>query len=174
MMMDYRGYGLSEGSPTEEGLYNDVEAVVAWLKSRGLSEDRLVLYGLSLGGAPAVELTATPRSLKPRWLITENAFASPELLAQDATKLAIPGSFFTNVKADNSEKIKGVQQPYLNMHSMADAFINFTTHAVEIRENYQGVKLTTVDVPGADHDNLPNTMGFTAYLRAIESFLVKN
>ncbi len=174
MMMDYRGYGLSEGSPTEEGLYEDVDAVLSWLKSKGLTRDRLVMYGLSLGGAPAVELTANPRSLEPRWLITENIFASPELLAQDATKLAIPGSFFTNVKADNGEKIKRVEQPYLNMHSKADAFINFTTHATEIRENYQGLKLTTIDVPGADHDNLPNTMGFSTYLRAIEDFLTKN
>ncbi len=174
MMMDYRGYGLSEGSPTEAGLYADVDAVIAWLKSKGLTEDRLVMYGMSLGGAPAVELTANPRSLKPRWLITENIFASPELLAQDATKLDMPGSFFTNVKADNAEKIKSVQQPYLNFHGDSDAFINFTTHALEIRENYKGLKLTAVTVKRADHDNLPEVMGFDTYMTTIEHFLTTN
>jgi fermentation-respiration switch protein FrsA (DUF1100 family) len=173
MMMDYRGYGLSEGSPTEEGLYADVDAALAWLKSKGLTEDRLVLYGFSLGGAPAVELTANPRSLKPRWLITENAFASPELLEQDATKLDIPGSFFTNVKADNAEKIETVQQPYLNMHGDADAFINFTTHALEIRKNYRGKHLEAVTVKGADHEDLPTVMG-SKYLPTIEHFLTTN
>jgi fermentation-respiration switch protein FrsA (DUF1100 family) len=174
MMMDYRGYGLSEGAPTENGLYEDVTAAIQWLQSKGLTDDRLVVYGFSLGGAPAIHHAAQHPAMFPQWLITENVFASPELLAQDATKLSIPGSFFTNVTADNAEMIKRIDKPYLSLHGEADAFINFTTHALEIRKNYQGSKLTAISVPGADHDNLPKVMGFDNYMQVIEDFLTGN
>jgi pimeloyl-ACP methyl ester carboxylesterase len=52
MMMDYRGYGMSEGEPSESGLYADADAAMQWLKSKGLSNDRLVMYGYSMGTAP--------------------------------------------------------------------------------------------------------------------------
>jgi fermentation-respiration switch protein FrsA (DUF1100 family) len=171
MMLDYRGYGLSEGEPSEEGLHEDVDAAVAWLKARGLRGERLAMYGMSLGGVPGVELTARPRSLTPAWLITENVFASPELLAQDAMQFAVPGSYFTNIKGDNAERIKHVEQPYLNLHGDRDAFIKFETHAVELRENYDGRHLVSITVKGADHDDLPVVMGFSEYLRALEEFL---
>lgn len=174
MMMDYRGYGLSDGSPTEEGIYADVDAAINWLESKGLTQDRLVIYGFSLGGMPAIEHAANTRTMKPRWLITENAWASPELLAQDAVKLDMPGSFFINVKGDNAEKIKDVDQPYLSVHGASDAFIKFETHAVEIRKNYGGSKLTALTVQDADHEDLPEVMGFDAYLRTILDFLTEN
>jgi fermentation-respiration switch protein FrsA (DUF1100 family) len=174
MMMDYRGYGLSDGKPTEEGIYTDVDAAIKWLASKGLTQDRLVIYGFSLGGMPAVELAANTRTLKPRLLITENAWASPELLAQDAVKLGMPGRFFTNVKGDNAEKIKKVDQPYLNMHGDSDAFIKFETHALELRKNYGGTKLTALTVERADHEDLPEVMGFEGYMKSILDFLTKN
>jgi fermentation-respiration switch protein FrsA (DUF1100 family) len=171
MMMDYRGYGLSEGEPTEQGLYDDVNAAIRWLESKGLTSDRLVIYGFSLGGAPAIYHAAEHSVMNANKLITESAFASPELLEQDATKLSIPGSYFTNVKADNATVIQEVKVPYLNFHGDADAFINFTTHALEIRKNYKGPKLTAITVPGADHEDLPEVMGFDKYMLAIENFL---
>src|SRR3954469_7133573 len=45
LMIDYRGYGLSEGDPTEEGMYTDVDAALQWLRMNGLSNNRLVMYG---------------------------------------------------------------------------------------------------------------------------------
>lgn len=60
LMVDYRGYGLSEGKPTEEGLYADVDARLQWLKTSWLSNERLVMYGFSLGSAPATKSTAAP------------------------------------------------------------------------------------------------------------------
>ncbi len=66
MMFDYRGYGLSEGKPTEEGMYADADACMRWLKAKGLTGNRFVIYGFSLGTAPACELTANPRALTPQ------------------------------------------------------------------------------------------------------------
>jgi fermentation-respiration switch protein FrsA (DUF1100 family) len=173
MMLDYRGYGMSEGKPTEEGMYADVNAVLSWLKNKGLTQSRLVMYGFSLGGMPAIELTHDPRALRPQWLITESTFASPELLEQDATKLDIPGSFFTNVKGDNAEKIKQVNQPYLNFHGSNDQFIKFETHALELRKNYVGQRMEAYTVHGADHEDLPEVMGFDQYREAILDFITR-
>lgn len=54
LMYDYRGYGQSEGRPSEKGLYKDIEAVVETLKADfGYSEGQIVMYGRSLGGAVA-------------------------------------------------------------------------------------------------------------------------
>lgn len=79
MSFDYRGFGLSEGKPSESSLYADADAAMQWLKQQGLSSDRLIIYGFSMGTAPATELTAKPRSLTPSKLILEVIFASAEV-----------------------------------------------------------------------------------------------
>ena len=57
MGFDYRGYGRSEGTPSEAGVLADARAARAWLARRtGIAEDRIVLMGRSLGGAVAVDL----------------------------------------------------------------------------------------------------------------------
>jgi len=58
LMFDYRGYGMSEGKPDEESLYADTDAALAWLKQKGLTDGRLVIYGYSLGTSAATEITA--------------------------------------------------------------------------------------------------------------------
>lgn len=58
LVVDYRGYGKSEGWPTERGLYEDAEAAYAWLRAQGWAADRIVLVGESLGTVVAVELAS--------------------------------------------------------------------------------------------------------------------
>ncbi len=56
-LFDYRGYGRSRGTPSEEGTYLDAEAALAYLRSRdGVDVDRIVYFGRSVGAAVAVEL----------------------------------------------------------------------------------------------------------------------
>jgi len=58
LVFDYRGYGRSEGSPDEEGIYADAEAAHGWLTGeQGIEPGRIVLYGRSLGSAPAARLS---------------------------------------------------------------------------------------------------------------------
>ena len=64
-LFDYRGYGRSQGGPSEEGLYRDAEAALAYLKSRDdLAPERIVYFGRSLGAAVAVELATRQPPLR--------------------------------------------------------------------------------------------------------------
>lgn len=72
LLFDYRGYGKSGGSPSEEGTYRDAEA--AWrhvTAARAVAPERIVIFGRSLGGAIAAELAARHR---PGALVLESTF----------------------------------------------------------------------------------------------------
>ena len=171
MMIDYRGYGLSEGKPSEAGLYADVNAALGWLKAKGLSESRLVMYGFSMGTAPATELTAYPGTLRPAKLILEAPFASADVMVRDGALLNLPGSFVTGLKIDVAERISHVQQPFLWLHGTNDNFLNIKTHGEVVYKNYHGQYGEARRVGGADHTTVPNTMGFPVYNETILRFL---
>jgi len=173
LMIDYRGYGLSKGKSSEEGLYADVDAALTWLKQHGLSDKRLVIYGFSMGTAPATKLTAEPRSMTPSKIILEAPFASAEVMVQDGSQLAMPGSFMTNLKIDNAEEIKSVQQPFLWIHGTKDAFLNINTHGEIVFKNYHGIRGVAVRVPEAGHSTIETTMGFKNYSDTLASFIAK-
>ena len=70
-IFDYRGYGKSQGSPSEQGLYQDVDAAYRYLtEKRRISGDAIVLFGESLGAAVVIDLAERE---KARGLITEEA-----------------------------------------------------------------------------------------------------
>ena len=171
LMLDYRGFGVSEGTPTEHGIYADVTAAEQWLKDRGVSNDRFILYGFSLGCAPAIHLTAHPALLTPTKLLIESPFASPETLTQDATLLDMPGSFVTNLKMDNAEEIKSVMQPLFWVHGVDDRFINIKTNGEVVYKNYHGSYSEAHRIPGADHSTIPQSWGFRNYADSILHFI---
>lgn len=174
LMIDYRGYGLSAGKPTENGLYADTDAALKWLKSRGLTDDRLVMYGFSLGSAPATRLSAENYSMKPSKLLLESPFASAEVMVQDASGLAMPGIFFTDLKINNAEEIKKVLQPFFWIHGEADDFLNIDTHGTLVYSNYNGVYKEAHRVSKAGHGTIPQTVGFQNYLNAVGDFITQH
>ncbi len=172
LMIDYRGYGLSEGKPTENGLYADVDAALAWLKIKGLSNNRLILYGFSMGSAPVCELTSKPRSMTAAKIILEAPFASADVMANDgAGGLNMPGSLFTNLKIDNAEEIKSIQQPFCWIHGTNDNFLNVKTHGQLVYDNYNGTYKEAHEISGADHGEIPVKMGFDNYLKTLREFI---
>ena len=171
MMIDYRGYGMSEGEPSENGLYADADAAMQWLKSKGLSNDRLVMYGYSMGTAPATKLAAENYSMKPSKLLLEAPFASAETMVQDGSGLALPGDFFTTLSINNGEEIKSVQQPFFWIHGEADDFLNIETHGQVVFNNYNGSYGESHRIPGADHTSIQTTMGFQSYMDAVGEFI---
>jgi pimeloyl-ACP methyl ester carboxylesterase len=171
LMMDYRGYGLSDGKPSEEGMYADVETCLKWLQEKGLVSQRLIIYGFSLGSAPATELTANPRTLVPSKLILEAPFASAAVMVQDASQLTMPADYFTDLKLDNAEEIKKVTQPFLWLHGLKDNFLNYKTHGEVVYKNYKGSYQNKQLVEHTDHGEVPEKMGFDKYLQVLGEFI---
>ena len=172
LIMDYRGFGLSEGEPTEEGLNADVDACMKWLQAQGLTEDRLAIYGFSLGSAPAAELSAYPRTLVPSWVFLEAPFASAEVIVQDAAGIVMPGSFYTNNKVDVAEDVKEIEQPLFWIHGTADDFLGIETHGEVVWKNYNGVRGLPIRVEGADHGDCVEVYGRAPYSEQVLNFLL--
>ncbi len=120
-IIDYRGYGQSEGRPGEKGLYEDGEAAYQYLTgTRGLSADEILAFGESLGGVVAIQLA----SRRPvRGLITVNTFTSVKEMSREHYPF-IP-TFFIRTRLDAFSKIKDVPCPKLVMHSRDDDIVPF-------------------------------------------------
>ena len=171
MMFDYRGFGRSEGSPSEDGMYADAASAEQWLYDNGLRGGRLVIYGFSLGSAAACELTANPAAIVPSALILEAPFASAATMVQDAAQIDLPASFVTNLRIDNAEKIKSVDQPFLWMHGDKDLFLNYRTHGQVVYDNYRGSFKEKHIIGGADHGEIPQKFGFSLYTNTLHNFI---
>ena len=171
MVIDYRGYGMSEGKTTESGMYADAEAALEWLKNKGLSGDRLIVYGYSLGTSVATYKTANPIALKPAKLILESPFASAATMVQNATILAIPPSYITNLSVNNADEIKKVQQSFMWIHGVADPFLNINTNGELVYKNYLGIYKEAHRIPLATHTNVPAVWGLNNYSVAVLNFI---
>jgi pimeloyl-ACP methyl ester carboxylesterase len=171
LMIDYRGFGMSGGSSSEETMYTDVNTALIWLGEMGLTNDRLMMYGFSLGTAPATTLSASPRAMIPSKLILEAPFASAEVMVQDASVLALPSSFVTSFEIDNAAEIQKVNQPFLWIHGTNDQQNSFTTHGQVVFDNYQGSFSQALIVNGAKHIDLPMIHGFQNYCNDLNLFI---
>ncbi|HBG61444.1 MAG: hypothetical protein A2Y03_01380 [Omnitrophica WOR_2 bacterium GWF2_38_59] len=120
-IIDYRGYGKSEGSPSEEGLYEDAAAAFDYIVSRKeLDPEKIISYGVSLGGAVAVDLAA---NRKVCGLIVDSSFSNAKDMAKKILPF-IPG-FIIKTKLDSLAKIKGIKYPKLFLHSPQDEVVPF-------------------------------------------------
>lgn len=172
LMIDYPGFGLSEGKPTEQNMYDAVDGAMKWLKQKGLTNDRLVMFGFSLGSAPVCKVAGEQNfSMNPSKIILEAPFASSEVMVQDAALLDMPASYFVNVKIANAEQIKSVDVPFLWMHGINDDFLSISTHGQVVYDNYQGSKSEAIKVPGAGHEGVPVFYGFENYIQSIYDFI---
>jgi uncharacterized protein len=121
LAIDYRGYGKSDGEPSEAGLYADALAAHAWLLER-TQDDRIFVYGESIGGGPACELAAT----RPvGGLILQSTFTN----IADMAALSFPGlpvRWLVRTKFDNLAKLPRVTAPKLLIHSRGDEMIPFS------------------------------------------------
>ncbi len=171
LMMDYRGFGLSTGDPSESSLLTDVDACISWLKERGLTEDRLIMYGFSLGSVPSVYLSAYPRSLRPHKLMLEAPIGSINTMASNGSTLSMPASFFADLFTNNIEEIKKVDQDLFWIHGEKDGFLNFTTHGEAIYNNHKGEYKIAVPVQNGDHGDTPFRLGEEKYMDFVNDFI---
>jgi hypothetical protein len=121
-IFDYRGYGKSQGSPTEEGIYLDAQAAYTYLiDKRNLNEGSIVVYGKSLGANVAVELCSR---INPAALISESAFTSALAMGKKMFPF-IPVKWLITIKYDALSRIKDITFPKLIIHSEDDEIIPF-------------------------------------------------
>lgn len=162
LLVDYRGYGRSEGKPTEEGLYLDAEAAWRWLAERtgDTALPRYVL-GKSLGSGVATHLAAREAMAG---LILDSPFTSMrEVVALHARPLPsaiVPRMFESLAKADK------INAPTLILHGDDDELIP-VSHGIRLYEKIAGPKALGI-IPGARHNDIAS---FPEYHRGIVAFL---
>ena len=122
LVFDYRGYGLSEGTPGERGTYLDTQAAWNYLvQERGLDTSRIVVCGRSLGGPMAAWLA---RRHRPAGLLLEATFTSIPELGQDLYPL-FPIRLLARYDYNTLEFLSEVSCPLLVVHSREDGLIPF-------------------------------------------------
>ncbi len=136
LLIDYRGYGKSEGSPSEAGLKIDARAAYSWLiDDREYDPGQVIMVGQSLGGAIAIDLAA---EFEPRALVLESTFTRVGEVA-DRLGLGIRlGRRMTSSYA-SIELLEGFQQPVFISHGDRDMLIPYS-HAEQLFETVSGPK----------------------------------
>ncbi len=121
-IIDYRGYGQSTGSASERGTYRDARAAWKYLiGERGISTDRIVLFGRSLGGAVAAQLAT---EVAPAGLVLESSFTSIPDIGADVYPW-LPVRLLSRFQYNARERVSQVQCPVLIVHSRQDDIIPF-------------------------------------------------
>jgi uncharacterized protein len=120
MIIDYRGYGLSDGAPAEQGTYRDAEAAWKYLThKRKLDRNRIVIFGRSLGAAVAAWLAVEKHSAG---LILESAFTSIPDLGAELYKF-LPVRMLARINYNTLGRIQQVRCRMLVIHSPDDEII---------------------------------------------------
>ncbi|HET9664080.1 MAG TPA: alpha/beta hydrolase [Burkholderiales bacterium] len=122
LIIDYRGYGRSTGSPSEEGTYRD--GLAAWrhlTEQRGIPARDIVLFGESLGGAVASWLAVRHA---PRALVLASTFTSvPDLGAE--IYWFLPVRLISRFNYDTLANLAQISAPVLVAHSRGDEIVPF-------------------------------------------------
>jgi fermentation-respiration switch protein FrsA (DUF1100 family) len=156
---DYRGYGRSEGSPSEAGVYRDATAAFDGLVARGTDPATIVCFGESLGGAVSIEL-ATRRRCGA--VIAVSTFTR---LADVARRHYGPLGSLAGDRFDSLARIGRVSAPILVAHGDQDEIIPY-----ELGERLFAAAPAPrrfFRIPGADHNE---ALGRPAFLDAVASF----
>lgn len=155
---DYRGYGTSEGTPSEKKAYEDIDAAYRYLTGElKIPPARVILHGRSLGGGVAVDLA----SREPvAGLILESTFTTAFRVVTYIPLLPFD-------KFENINKLARVNCPVLVIHGKQDRTIPFS-HGEKLFAAAPGVKLSFW-VDDADHNNLFDTAR-GSYLKTIRDF----
>ena len=164
LLVDYRGYGQSEGSPNENGLYQDAISSYDYLIQNLISPNNIIVFGESLGGAVAVKLATEKKVAR---LLIESTFSS----MKDVAALHYP--FLPNSMLPNlyptKEIIDEINTPLLIVHGSEDDLIPIN-HAKKLFETAKDPK-KFYEVTGAGHNDV-YSIGDANYQKKIRAFLL--
>ena len=164
--VSYRGYGKSEGEPSEEGVYLDGKAVFRYaVEQLAFPKENIIILGRSIGTTVAIN-TAQNKQIGGVILITPltNGKEQAEAAGLGAISLLAGSSF------DNITKIGNIKSPLLVIHGTNDQVIPFSM-GKEIFDRAK-VKKKFVKIEGANHNNLHDDYGKKYWLPIIR--FIKN
>ncbi len=155
-MLSYRGHYKSSGTPSERGLYKDAQAAMKQLKKLGVDEDKVILWGHSLGTTVALEtavyykvlgviIQSPIKEIKSAAIDVYNFYCKRlklNALAKLAEKYIYKIRFIQ--KMDNMKKIKAVKCPTLILHSKTDKIASYK-NSVELSNQNPAVQLYISD-----------------------------
>jgi pimeloyl-ACP methyl ester carboxylesterase len=121
-IVDYRGYGRSSGTPSEEGTYRDAEAAWDYLRqARAVRQQDLVIVGESLGGGVATWLAAR---VPPRALLLFSTFTSVNDLGSEIYWF-LPVRLINRIRYDNLRNLERINAPLFIAHSRDDEIVPY-------------------------------------------------
>jgi uncharacterized protein len=163
LLLDYRGYGRSDGKPGEENTYRDAQAAYHWLVGKGVAGTNVIAFGESLGGGVACELAVRE---KLGGLILQSTFTSMTDLGAELFPW-LPVRLISTIKYNTRAKLPNVRVPVLILHSRRDDLIAF--HHAE--ENFAAANPPKYlrEISGGHNDALWSSR--PAMLVAIKEFL---
>lgn len=121
MLFDYRGFGQSTGTPSEEGCYEDAKVCFEWLQSNGKLKKPFIIHGRSLGGGIA---SWAALNFENDGLILESTFTSvPEMGALYYPYL--PVKLISSIEFPTEKRLKSYSKPLLIIHGKSDEVIPY-------------------------------------------------
>jgi hypothetical protein len=159
LAVDYPGYGLSTGKPSEPGAYAAADAALAWLGERGFPAGKVVLHGRSLGGAVSVDVASRATVAA---LVVESTFTS-------AFRVMLPWSGIPGDRFASLGKLPRVRCPTLVIHGTRDEVVSFG-HGRQIFAALSPEHRSAWWVEGAGHNDLLWVAG-DRYWRELAAFL---
>lgn len=165
LAVDYRGYGKSLGEPDEAGVYHDADAAYDYLvKQRQIRPEDIFIYGVSLGGAVAINLAARHPC---GGLIVQSSFTNARAMTR--RMFGIPFiEYVPKSRFDSLEEIRKVRAPILIAHGTRDEVVPFEmgrslfAAAPEPKRFYP--------IAGAGHNDVI-AMGGDSYLTSLQDFV---
>ena len=121
LIIAWRGFSGNKGKPNEKGLYEDAESAIRWLKSRGINEKNIILYGESLGTAVAVEVAQIK---KYAGIILESPFTSMIDMGKKYYPF-FPVRFLLKDKFESHKKVGNISVPLLFIHGKVDKIVPY-------------------------------------------------
>jgi fermentation-respiration switch protein FrsA (DUF1100 family) len=149
LAVSYRGYGGSTGAPSEQGLYTDARAAMAKAHALGFADDRLIVFGESLGTGVAVQMAT---EFVVRALVLESPYTSIANRSQELYPY-LPVYWLVRDRFDSLAKIPAIQSPLLVLHGEDDPTIP-PAHGRALLAAASGVK-EGVFLPGVAHTDIP-------------------
>jgi fermentation-respiration switch protein FrsA (DUF1100 family) len=164
LIYDYPGFGRSSGEPSEPGMYEAAESVLALLAARAdVDPSRVIFYGHSLGAAPTFELASRAERgevivdrageslvVRPAAVVTESAWCSIEEMIRDGAFLDLPGELLSRLRFDNCARIAALRDvPVMLLHGDRDRIV--PVRQLALLEGQAAASPIVYVVPGATH-----------------------